>query len=84
MRNNEAARTILLALKEHVVAGGNRGSFGDYRRAVEDIDALLADFSQKRAIALVAPTANLQEVSLDCGWGHDFNALAAQLEALWP
>jgi len=82
MGNNDTARTILLALKLHVVTAGDCGFFGDYHRAVEDIDALLANFSEKYAFALVALTANLQELSIDGGWGSDFNVLAAQLEAI--
>ena len=79
---DSTARTILLELKAKVEAGGEGGIYGDRSRAISDLDAILAGPSANKIRELLLPTANLQELSIDCGWGSQFNDLAAELERL--
>jgi hypothetical protein len=74
------ARTVLLELRARVEAGGGGGMYGDRSKALHDLDALLASPSTRRVKFLLLPTANLQELSVECGWGSEFNKLAAELE----
>jgi hypothetical protein len=83
MDTDEAARTILLELKARVEGGGDGCMYGDRSKAIHDLDALLANPSSEAIRCLLMPTANLQELSIDCGWGSEFNKLAAKLEKLW-
>jgi hypothetical protein len=57
--------------------------YGDRSRAIHDLDALLANPSPVAVSCLLMPTANLQELSIECGWGSEFNKLAAELDRLW-
>lgn len=75
-----AGRDILEELRARVEAGGEGGIYGDRTRALHDIDALLAHPSPGGVRWLLAPTGNLQELSIECGWGVEFNELAAKLE----
>lgn len=77
-----SARAILLELRAKVEGGGEGGIYGDRTKALHDIDPLLADPSVNQVKLLLLPTANLQELSMDCGWGRQFNNLAAQLEVV--
>ena len=79
---DSSARAILLELRAKVESGGEGGIYGDRTKALHDIDALLANPSANQVKLLLLPTANLQELSIDCGWGSQFNNLAAQLEAV--
>jgi hypothetical protein len=74
------ARTILLELREKVVTGGDGGMYGDRNEAIHDLDGLLANPSKLHIKRLLMPTANLQDLSIECGWGSEFNKLAAELE----
>lgn len=74
------ARHILMELRARVEAGGDGGMYGDRSEAFRDLDTLLANPSPGQVKVLLAPTANLQELSLECGWGREFNDLAARLE----
>lgn len=56
--------------------------YGDRGRALHDIDALLANPSTDQVKYLLLPTANLQELSMECGWGREFNELATKLEGV--
>ena len=76
------ARAILLELRARVEAAGEGGLYGDRSRALYDIDALLAKPSTDQGRSLLLPTANLQELSIECGWGGEFNNLAAELESV--
>ena len=82
MRAKSITQEILRELRLRVVAEGDAGIYGDSRRALRDIDALLAcpNPSPDNIRGLLCPTANLQEVSIDGGWGDEFNELAATLE----
>jgi hypothetical protein len=57
--------------------------YGDRSRAIHDLDALLANPSPAAVSCLLMPTANLQELSIECGWGSELNKLAAELDRLW-
>lgn len=74
-----AALQILRAIRERVAAGAE-GLYGDRANALLDLDAVLADPSISRLRLLLAPTANLQELAIEGGWGHEFNELAAAVE----
>lgn len=74
------ARTILLELRAKVEAGGDGCMYGDRSKALHDLDALLANPSARGMKYLFMPTANFQELSIECGWGSEFNNLAAELE----
>ncbi|RDS81780.1 hypothetical protein [Dyella psychrodurans] len=77
---DSTARAILLELRVRVEAGGEGGTYGDRSEALRDLDAILANLSVNKIRELLLPTANLQELSMDCGWGGQFNDLAAKLE----
>lgn len=76
------ARRILNTLREKVEAGVDGGICGDRDRALQDIDSLLNTPSSEGVKVLILPTANLQELSLENGWGNEFNSLASELEKL--
>jgi hypothetical protein len=75
-------RSILIELRARAEAGGDGAIYGDRNSALHDIDILLANLSLNQVKVLLAPTANLQELSIECGWGSEFNELAAKLENL--
>jgi len=83
MNIDEATRTILLKLKARVEEGEDGSIYGDRSKAIQDIDALLANPTSGGVKSLLLPTANLQELSIECGWGSEFNELAAELEEMW-
>ena len=62
------------------------GLYGDLKIAVKDIDSLLKSLDlskeEKELRILIAPTANLQELSIDCGWGEEFCELAKKIETI--
>lgn len=80
MDMEETAHAILSELRACVEAGGEGSLYGSRFEALRDIDALLAQPAADRVKLLLLPTANLQELSIECGWGSRFNELAAQLE----
>jgi hypothetical protein len=80
---DEATRTVLLKLRARVEQGGDGCLYGDRSKAIRDLDALIAYPSSGGVKALLLPTANLQELSIECGWGIEFNELPAELEELW-
>ena len=82
MDTDEATRTFLLELRARVEEGGDGAIYGDRSMAIRDLDALLANPSSGGVRCLLMPTANLQELSIECGWSREFNELAAELEAL--
>ena len=75
-------RVIILELRARVNAGGEGGMYGDRSKTLCDLDAILANPSATKVRELLLPTANLQELSMECGWGSHFNDLAAKLEKL--
>ncbi len=83
MDTDETARTILLELRAKVEGGRDGYMYGNRETAIHDLDALLANPSSAGIRCLLLPTANLQELSIECGWGSEFNKLAAELEKLW-
>ena len=76
-------KTLLQKLKKLAIQNGY-GIYGDLDTVVKDIDAILnaKDTSEKqRSIKLlIAPTSNLQDLSIDCGWGEEFLLLADKIE----
>ena len=83
MDTDEASRTILSKLRARVEGGGDGCMYGDRSKALHDLDALLASPSPEGIRCLLMPTSNLQELSIEYGWGSEFNKLAAELEELW-
>jgi len=79
---DQAARAILTELRARVEAGEDGAIYGERTRALGDIDTLLADPSTDRVRFLLLPTANLQELAIENGWGSEFNELASQLECV--
>lgn len=73
------AAEILLELRDRVAAGGEGGLYGDKEMALREINAAMASPSQSIGYLLLA-TGNLQELAMECGWGAEFNVLAARLE----
>ena len=82
MSIDEEAKGILTELQEKVARSDDGGIYGDRSKALKDIDSLLASPSTEGVKFLLLPTANLQELSLENGWGQEFNALASKLEKL--
>jgi hypothetical protein len=80
MNIDDAARRILAELRIRVDQGGDGRLYGNRAKALNDIDALLENPSLPRLRLLLAPTANLQELAIECVWGEDFGRLAAALE----
>ena len=79
---DSSAKELLLKLRSRVEAGGVGGLYGDQAKALRDLDNLLSSPSTSQVKLLLLPTANLQELAIECGWGQEFNELAAQLENL--
>jgi hypothetical protein len=80
MNIDQAAREILGKIRAKVDAGNDGGIYGDRAKALHEIDALLSDPSIFAVKLLLAPTANLQELSIENGWGAEFLDLSSQLE----
>jgi hypothetical protein len=68
---DQAARAILTELRAKVEAGEDGAIYGDRIRALGDIDTLLADPLMDRVRFLLLPTANLQELAIENGWGRE-------------
>ena len=83
--SEEKIRNILQELKNLASRNGD-GSFGDLNEAMNDIDSILSadNLSSKhfQIKVLIAPTANLQDLAIDCGWGKKFLKLADELDEL--
>jgi hypothetical protein len=82
MDTDSLAKELLLKLRARVEVGGEGGLYGDRAEALRDLDGLLSCPSTYQVKLLLLPTANLQELAMECGWGEEFNELAAQLESL--
>lgn len=76
-------QNILKELKKLALENGD-GLYGNLEIALADIDAILGakDLSQKseEIRLLIAPTSNLQDLAIDCGWGEEFLLLANKIE----
>lgn len=83
--NHDHIKKLLIQLKELAQKNGD-GVYGDLQDAVKDIDYLLesSDISKdiQKLNLLLAPTANLQELSIDRGWGSKFCELAEKIEKI--
>ena len=81
MDTDQMARKVLEELRKRVAASEDGSIYGDRDRALRDIDFLLSNPSTDGVRGLLLPTANLQELSIENGWGDEFNELASQLES---
>ena len=77
-------RSLLHTLRKLIVAHGDGKVYGDLERAIKDVDSILSATDlcaeSDRVRLLVAPTGNLQDLSIERGWGDKFLELAWQLE----
>ena len=78
----QQGRAVLLRLRDLVETCHGDSSYGDKSRALADIDAILAKPDDRKTVLLLAPTGNLQELSMEYGWGEQFLAIAAEIECL--
>ena len=76
-------QTLLKELKKLAIQNGD-GIYGDLDLALADIDTILSakDIAEKQRNVklLIAPTSNLQDLSIDRGWGEEFLLLADKIE----
>lgn len=79
MAIDQGVQSLLVELRIAVQASVD-GAMGNRIEALRDIDAALALPSTDTLKWLLAPTGNLQELSIANGWGQQFNELAAKLE----
>jgi hypothetical protein len=79
MNTDQLARAALLKLRS-LAEPSTSGVYGDRIRALTDIDSILASPDNAKIKFLLAPTGNLQELSMDNGWGSEFCSIAAELE----
>ncbi len=75
-------RALLAVLQARVESAVDGGIYGDCRRALADIKAALAHPDIRHVRRLLAPTGNIQEISIANGWGVEFLDIASKLEAL--
>jgi len=79
----EPIRCILNDLRELAVQNGE-GTFGDLETAQKEIDSIINSpqitKEHKGIKNLIAPTGNLQDLAIECGWGKRFLVLAEKLE----
>jgi len=77
---DSTVRALFSQLKARVEEGGEGLVYGNRTRALNDLDALLSNPSIEGVGLLLAPTGNLQELSIEYGWGEEFLDLAARIE----
>jgi hypothetical protein len=82
MNTDQSVRKFLTDIRAKVEAGSDGSIYGDRSRALRDIDSLLASPSSEGVKYLLLPTANLQELAMENGWGAEFNEIADRLERL--
>lgn len=82
MSIDEEAKRMLTELREKTENSIDGGIYGDQSKALKDIDSLLASPSTEGVKFLLLPTANLQALSIENGWGQEFEVLASKLEKL--
>lgn len=75
-------RKILNQIRSKVESSDDGGIYGDRSKALKDIDSLLVSASSESMKYLLVPTGNLQELSIENGWGNELNQLAKELEDL--
>src|SRR6185437_10052896 len=80
MAIDQGVQSLLVELRAAVQASADGAMYGNRVEALRDIDAALALPSTDKLKWLLAPTGNLQELSIANGWGQQFNELAAKLE----
>jgi hypothetical protein len=82
MSSDLEAKVILKEIRDRVATGTDGSMYGDRTKALKDINALLDSPSSEGTKLLLLPTANLQELSIENGWGDEFNNFANNLEIL--
>ncbi|KMQ74069.1 hypothetical protein Msub_10240 [Marinobacter subterrani] len=82
MDTDQVARKVLEELRRKAAASDDGSIYGERDRALQDLDLLLSNPSTDGVKRLLLPTANLQELSLENGWGDEFNKLASKLESV--
>lgn len=82
MDTDQIARSALEELRKKAAVSDNGSIYGERDRALQDIDFLLSNPSADGVKRLLLPTANLQELALENGWGDEFNELASKLESV--
>ena len=82
--SDKRIRELLHALRELSVAHHDGKVYGSLEKAIGDIDSILSatDLSTEsdKVKSIVAPTGNLQDLSIESGWGDKFLTLARELE----
>ena len=73
--------SLLLELKEIAIKNGD-GVYGDLEQAIKDIEHCLESMDNSKISLLIAPTANLQDLSIDAGWQDEFLVLASRIDKL--
>ena len=82
MSVDQEVRLLFNKLRERVEVSTDGGIYGDRSKALQDIDSLLATPSTQEAKYLLAPTGNLQELSIENGWGQEFNDISGKIDHL--
>ena len=73
-------RSLLGELRSLVQNSGHGLMYGDRAKALEAIDAVLEHPDNNRLKLILAPTGNIQELSIEYGWGNEFLQISAGLE----
>ena len=82
MDTDSHARAALLELRRFAEGSEDGSVYGDRARAISDIDNILQHPHNSLVKVLLLPTGNLQELSIENGWGQQFMELASQLERI--
>ncbi len=81
-KNNKKKIFKLLETIKGLVEAGEDYTFGDKEKAIQEIDAAIYSPSKENIEWLIAPTGNIQELSIDNGWSDEFITLSERLENL--
>ena len=77
-------QTLLKKLRNLATQNGD-GIYGSLQITLDDIDAILSaeNLSEKYGDIrlLIAPTSNLQDLSIDCGWEDHFLSIADKIDS---
>lgn len=79
---------ILEQVRELVCAPPHAGIYGEPRRVLAEVERHLEEIRSSGATdlfelgVLFAPTGDLQEVSMDNGWGEEFLRLSAHFDRI--
>ncbi len=79
--NTDKVLEILKILKK-LVEESEDSIFGDKDKAIQEIKATISAPTKESIDWLIAPTGNIQELSLENGWSDEFIILTTKLEGL--